>query len=90
MPNTILKSSTLLESGFSSYADLNKNGKLDKDEKQNSFILCSILTPKDKPSNSSIVDNPTRIIIYSGTSWITNRYVLYNLNIYMNLYLIKK
>ena len=78
--NTILTSNPLLESGFSSYADVNKNGKLDKDEKQNSFLLSTILTQKEDPANPSTTENPTRIILYSGTSWITNRYVLYNLN----------
>ena len=31
-------------------------------------------------ANPSKSENPARIIINSGTSWITNRYVLYNLN----------
>ena len=78
--NTILTSTPLLESGFSAYADFNKNGKLDKDEKQNSFLLSAILTQKEDVANPSKSENPARIIINSGTSWITNRYVLYNLN----------
>ena len=78
--NTIFNNTILLESGFSSYADLNKNGKLDKDEKQNSFILGTILTQKEDAANPVNSENPSRIILYSGTSWITNRYVQYNLN----------
>jgi hypothetical protein len=78
--NTTLTNIPLLESGFSSFADINKNGKLDKDEKQNSFLLSTILTEKNDPANPSQTENPARIILYSGTSWITNRYILYNLN----------
>ncbi len=78
--NSMLVNTPLLESGFTSFADLNKNGKLDKEEKQNSFILGTILTTKEDPATPTKTENPARVIIYSGTSWITNRYVLYNLN----------
>ncbi|MBK8398038.1 MAG: Gldg family protein [Leptospiraceae bacterium] len=78
--NTSLTSTPLLESGFSAFADVNKNGKLDKEEKQNSFLLSTILTQKENPANPNSTENPSRTIIYSGTSWLTNRYVLYNLN----------
>ncbi|MBP6740862.1 MAG: hypothetical protein KA146_12770, partial [Leptospiraceae bacterium] len=67
-------------SGFSAFADLNKNGKLDKEEKQNSFILGTILSTKEDAANPAKTENPARIVIYSGTSWITNRYLQYNLN----------
>lgn len=78
--NSILNNTTLLESGFSAFADLNKNGKLDKEEKQNSFILGTILTTREDAANPAKTENPARVIVYSGTSWITNRYVQYNLN----------
>lgn len=78
--NTSLTNWTLLESGFSAFADLNKNGKLDKEEKQNSFILGTILSTKEDAANPAKTENPARIVIYSGTSWITNRYLQYNLN----------
>ena len=68
--NTSLTSTPLLESGFSAFADVNKNGKL----------LSTILTQKENPANPNSTENPSRTIIYSGTSWLTNRYVLYNLN----------
>ena len=78
--NTTLANTPLLESGFTSFADINKNGKLDKEEKQNSFLLGTILTTKEDAANPAKTENPARVILYSGTSWITNRYVQYNLN----------
>lgn len=78
--NTTLVNTPLLESGFTSFADINKNGKLDKEEKQNSFLLGTILTTREDAANPAKTENPARVILYSGTSWITNRYVQYNLN----------
>ncbi|HMV45938.1 MAG TPA: Gldg family protein, partial [Leptospiraceae bacterium] len=78
--NSIFISNTLLESGFTAFADLNKNGKLDKEEKQNSFILGTILVPKEDPANPAKTENPSRIIIYSGTNWITNGFIVDRLN----------
>ncbi len=81
-PDSNLISTSLLESGFSSYLDLNKNSKLDKDEKQNSYPLVIVLTSKvsEENKNSLTPESPSRIIISSNTSWITNKYISYNLN----------
>lgn len=80
--NQTLISANLLESGFDSYLDLNKNSKLDKEEKQNSYPLVIVLSSKisEENKNSLTPESPSRIIISSGTSWVTNRYIAYNLN----------
>lgn len=74
---------SVLETGFSVYADTNKNDKMDGDEKQNNFILAVLLTPASQesknPSESGDI-TPGRILVFSGNSWLTDRYFLYNLN----------
>ncbi len=71
------KESVLLESGFSTYLDSNSNEKLDSDEKQNSLILGVALTVDKQGENK---EESGKVIIYSGTEWITDRYFIYNLN----------
>lgn len=78
--NALFNNATLLESGYTAFADINKNGKLDKEEKQNSFILGTILIPKEDPANPAKMENPARIIIYAGTNWITNAYIVERIN----------
>jgi hypothetical protein len=72
----------VLESGFGSFLDLNKNGKLDKEEKQNSYPIFTVITSKqnEEEKNSLTPISPTRIAVFSGTNWLTNRYIQYNLN----------
>jgi len=71
------KESILLESGFTTFLDNNSNSKLDDNEKQNSFILGVALTVDKNGENK---EEAGKVIIYSGTDWITDRYFLYNLN----------
>jgi hypothetical protein len=73
----------ILETGFSVYVDKNKNEQMDGEEKQNNYLLGSLLTV----ANQEVVDPnqagevvPGRILVFSGHAWLTDRYFLYNLN----------
>lgn len=85
-PHSEFNARAILSSGFSSFVDANKNGKMDKDEKTNNHPLGIILTiPKEDRETHSVkleISNApvSRTFIYSGTSWVTNKYVMYNLN----------
>ncbi|TGL85117.1 hypothetical protein EHQ68_17910 [Leptospira congkakensis] len=69
------KSETLLESGYEAFSDENKNGKLDPNEKRESKILSIVLTP------SSLVNEKTgKVILHTGTSWITDQFIPYAMN----------
>ncbi len=72
----------ILETGFSSFADLNKNSKMDKEEKQNSYPIISVLSDRETEADKKNLTpvSPSRIIISSGTAWLTNRLISYNLN----------
>lgn len=70
-----LKSETLLESGFDAYSDENKNGKLDPNEKRESKILSIVMTPMSLTN-----DKTGKIILHTGTSWITDQYIPYAMN----------
>ena len=80
----LFKEEIFLESGFSTFLDLNNNDKMDADEKQNNFILGSVLIANSPEENSPGADvapsEKGKIIIFSGTEWITDRYYIYNLN----------
>ncbi|MCB1176229.1 MAG: Gldg family protein [Leptospiraceae bacterium] len=71
----------ILESGFNTFIDKNKNEKRDSEEENTNFLLGSILTLK-KESNTEVKEDniPSRILIFSGTAWATDKYFLYNLN----------
>ncbi len=73
----------ILESGYNVFIDKNKNDKLDKEESTNNFIFGTILTIANQESTNAKESGdikPGRIIIFSGTAWLTDRYFLYNLN----------
>ncbi len=76
--NLVFKESLILESGFNTYLDLNGNDKLDSDEKQNNFILGAVLTPDPPPDDKS--KETGKVILYSGVDWMTDKYIIYNLN----------
>ncbi|MCW7494092.1 GldG family protein [Leptospira sp. 2 VSF19] len=69
------KSETLLESGYEAYSDENKNGKLDPNEKRESKILSIVLTPMSLTN-----DKTGKIILHTGTSWITDQFIPYAMN----------
>jgi len=69
------KSANLLETGSDVFVDKNNNGKEDKDETKENQILSVVLTPV------SLGDDKTgKIIIHSGTSWITDQFIVYVMN----------
>ncbi|WP_246047277.1 Gldg family protein [Leptospira ognonensis] len=72
----LFKSENILETGFDVYADLNKNSKLDADEKKENRILSAILTPL-----SLTGDKTGRVVIHAGTSWITDQFISYTINV---------
>jgi hypothetical protein len=77
--DSILEDSNLLESGFTVFIDKNKNEKRDPDESNSNFIFGSVLQLK-KSSNENSESSRGKILLFAGTSWITDRYFLYNLN----------
>ncbi len=72
----LFKSENILETGFDVYADLNKNSKLDADEKKENRILSAILTPL-----SLTGDKTGKVVIHAGTSWITDQFISYTINV---------
>ena len=71
----LFKSENLLETGFDVFSDKNKNSKLDGDEKKENKILSVLLTPL------SLTDEKKgRIVLHSGTSWITDQFISYAIN----------
>jgi hypothetical protein len=68
----------LLDTGYNTYLDKNKNDKIDKDENQDNYTVSIALELKQKPQEDGVI--PGRVVIHAGTSWITDRYFLYNLN----------
>ncbi|GBF50274.1 putative membrane protein [Leptospira ryugenii] len=71
----LFKSENLLESGFDVFADSNQNKKMDGAEKKENFIFSTLLTPL-----SLTGDKKGRIVIHSGTSWLTDQFYLYTSN----------
>ncbi len=72
----LFKSEAVLETGFDIFEDKNKNSKLDGDEKKENRILSVILTPL-----SLTDDKKGRIVLHSGTSWITDQFISYTINV---------
>lgn len=74
----VFDSTILLESGNDTFKDQNSNGKLDSKELKANFQLGYILQFKPPAKNGS---SPTsRVVILSGTSWITDQYFSLNVN----------
>ncbi|MCW7507803.1 Gldg family protein [Leptospira levettii] len=71
----VWKSATLLESGYDAYQDLNKNGKMDANEKKESKILSVVLSPMSLTGEKS-----GKIILHTGTSWLTDQFIPYVMN----------
>ncbi|MCE9500514.1 MAG: Gldg family protein, partial [Leptospira sp.] len=80
---------TFLESGQETFKDLNNNGKMDnKESKANLILGITLSIEKKKPSdpkqsalkNEQKPEDAARIVIYSGTSWLTDQYFTYNAN----------
>ncbi|TGL07350.1 hypothetical protein EHQ43_08035 [Leptospira bouyouniensis] len=71
----VWKSETLLESGYDVYQDENKNGKMDPTEKKESKILSVVLSPM-----SLTGDKSGKIILHTGTTWITDQFIPYVMN----------
>jgi hypothetical protein len=76
--NLEFKETLILESGYNTYLDLNGNEKMDTDEKQNNFILGAVLTPESREENKT--SDMGKVILYSGVDWMTDKYIIYNLN----------
>ncbi|TGL62765.1 Gldg family protein [Leptospira sarikeiensis] len=86
----------LLESGGDVFIDKNGNGKQEQDEEKKNLPLALVLRTKSEtplipppadpnsPPPTSLpeksADKEGRIVIYSGTSWITNQYLPYEAN----------
>lgn len=83
---------TLLSSGGAAFQDPNHNGKLDPNEKRENFVLAQVLLPKSKeapkdpkkqkPSEEKKQSLPEgfRVLIYSGTAWLTDQYSPFQAN----------
>ncbi|TGN19478.1 Gldg family protein [Leptospira idonii] len=69
------KSENLLETGFEIFADGNGNSKMDGDEKKENLLLSVLLTPV-----SLTGEKTGKIILHSGTSWITDQFIVYAMN----------
>ncbi|MCB1190017.1 MAG: Gldg family protein [Leptospiraceae bacterium] len=76
----------ILESGYSSFVDENKNGKLDNSESRKNFTVGVLLTnsteESEKPKEKNNLQNG-KVILFSGTSWVTDQYFYYNANPYL-------
>lgn len=66
----------ILESGFNTFLDTNENGAMDGSEKQSNFLLGVTLIPMGEKQEGE----SGKILIFSGTEWLTDRYFLFNLN----------
>lgn len=75
----LFKSNPILESGYEVYADENKNGKMDGAEKKDNRILSLVLSPL-----SLTGDKTGKIILHSGTSWITDQFIPYLMNVQLS------
>ncbi|PJZ50709.1 Gldg family protein [Leptospira saintgironsiae] len=89
-----LDASILLETGGDVYIDKNGNGKQEKEEEKKNLPIALVLKtkaaapvipaadpnapPTTLPETKS--EDEGRIVIYSGTSWITNQYIPYEAN----------
>lgn len=76
----IFETSLLVESGFESFIDLNSNGKFDTKEKKSNFQLGYALQLKDQPNNKNPTNSGSRVVVFSGTSWLTDQYFSLNIN----------
>jgi hypothetical protein len=76
--NLEFKEIPILETGFTTFIDTNGNEKLDQDEKQNNFLLGVVLIPENTGEDKS--KETGKVILYSGTDWISDKYIIYNLN----------
>lgn len=77
----------ILESGYSAFIDKNQNGKLDNDESRKNFqvgILLNVKENKDKTETTN-KSQSGKIIVYSGSSWITDQFFYYNANPYLSV-----
>ncbi|MDX1959744.1 MAG: Gldg family protein [Leptospiraceae bacterium] len=79
-PTEELQQTGILESGTSTFIDSNKNNEKDKDEKENNFALGVILETKSDPDPTKAEEKKGKAILYTGTSWLTDRYYQFNLN----------
>ncbi|MDF3819504.1 Gldg family protein [Leptospira sp. 96542] len=70
-----LKYESILETGYEVYSDENGNGKLDGTEKRDNQIVSIVLTKESLASDTS-----GKIILHSGTSWITDQFIAYVMN----------
>ncbi|MEM7181335.1 MAG: Gldg family protein [Spirochaetota bacterium] len=65
------KVTKLLQSDYSAFPDTNKNGRKEKEEIRKQRLLGVVLSPKDK----NLAAKAGKIILYSGTAWLTNRFL---------------
>jgi hypothetical protein len=63
----------ILSSGFDTFIDLNNNGFMDKEESKDSFVLGSIIEIANEKGTEPKI-NGGKILVFSGTSWITDKY----------------
>lgn len=71
----LFKADSLLESGYEVFADENRNGKMDGSEKKDNRILTIVLNPLSLSG-----DKKGKVIVHSGTSWITDQFIPYVMN----------
>jgi len=69
------KTKILLDSGGVSFVDKNGNGKLDSEEKKDTVNLAYEMTPLSLDDSKQ-----GKVLIHSGTSWLTDQYFGYNMN----------
>lgn len=71
--------SLILESGFDTFIDPNGNGKLDgKETKANFHLGYALQLINDKKDGNKT--SGSRVVVFSGTSWITDQYYSLNVN----------
>ena len=74
-----------LESGEDNFPDANGSGKLLPNTTKGNFKLAVSLQTLAKTTNEKLEDNKQsknegRLVFFTGTSWLTDQFISYNLN----------
>ncbi|MCB1141067.1 MAG: Gldg family protein [Leptospiraceae bacterium] len=72
----------IMDSGFNTYIDSNKNEKMDADEFLKNYSLAAVLSPvkKQENENPANLESEGRFLIFASTDWVTDKMYLFNLN----------